>query len=108
MEGGRYRVDFELSPRTVPVRDGDDIRMGRRLAEYLPADARLTDGHADPGANTIAGVVTLPARSPGDALAQITSAIEHLAINVRREHGQDPLGPMPELRRITITRVPQA
>ncbi len=106
VEGGTYRLEFEVSPRTVPVREGDAALMGRRLAEYLPAEARLTDEHADAGANTIGAVVTLPARSPAEALARLTAAMENLAVNVRTEHGRDPLGPMPELRRVEITRAP--
>lgn len=108
MEGGSYRVDFEVSPRTVPVREGDEARMGQSLVENLPDDARLTDAHADPAANTIGAVVTLSARSPADALAQVTAAIERLAVNVRRQHGQDPLGPMPKLRRVTITHAAES
>ena len=105
---GVDRVEFEVCPRTVPVREGDEARMGRRLSENLPDDARLTDAHADPGANIIGAVVTLAARSPADALTQLTAAMERLAVNVRREHGHDPLGPMPELRRVTITRAAEA
>jgi hypothetical protein len=107
MEGGWYRVEFEVCPRTVPVLEGDEVRMGQALATNLPDDARLTDQHADPDTNVIGAVVTLFARSPSDALAQLTTAIERLAVNVRRDRGQDPLGPMPELRRVTITHAPQ-
>jgi hypothetical protein len=108
MEHKRYGVDLEFKPRSGPVeRHEVDPGDERRLSVFLPVGAEITESHGDPETGSVEAVVVLDALSPADALQQLSSSLEHLAINVRREHGMDPMGPMPELVQANIRHAPE-
>jgi hypothetical protein len=107
MEGGRYRIDLAITTH-LPIAP-DDSHLGElagRLLSFLPEGSEISEAHRDTDARGVQFVAVLSAGSPADALHRLTTAVEHLAIEVRREHGVDPMGPMPWLRSVCLTHVP--
>jgi hypothetical protein len=106
MEGGRYRVDLEITPRVPIDTEAEEHKRADRLNAYLPVGGRLVDDRFHPQFDSIDLVIEVTAPSPVEALAEIARSLEHLSIKIREEHDKDPLGPMPILRRAIITHAP--
>jgi hypothetical protein len=107
MEGGRYRIDLAITTHLLVAPDESHLReLAGRLLSFLPEGSEIPEGHNDADARGVQFVAVLSAGSPADALHRLTTAVEHLAIELRREHGVDPMGPMPWLRSVCLTHVP--
>lgn len=104
MNNGHYRIAISLTSAYEPIQDKDAWQLARRLEIFLPPESEITEIHTSPSTHFIDAVVIIPGVSPANALQNLQTAIEHLTINLRREHGDDPvMGPWPRLRSVTIT-----
>jgi hypothetical protein len=107
MNGGDYRIDIVIE-NSLPVGvDPDTVRaiLGR-LQEFLPAGAKVAYTKSDPATNSVEFVAVIPAGAPSDAFRILRAAMEHLEVDVRLEHGLDPLGPQAVCRRACLTYEP--
>jgi hypothetical protein len=104
MNGGRFRIDMEMTNRLpVPVDEETVRRLMERLSIYLPVGTTIAEISTDPATQGVEFVAVISAPSPGDALQILRAAMEYLRQRVRVEHGLDPIGPEAVLRRVCIT-----
>jgi hypothetical protein len=107
MEGGCYRIDLAITTHLPVAPDDSHLReLAGRLLSFLPEGSEIPEAHTDPSALGVQFVAMVSGGSPADALHRLTIAVEHLAIELRRERGVDPMGPMPWLRSVCLTHVP--
>lgn len=107
MEGGSYRIELAITTHLPIAPDDSRLRaLADRLLLFLPEGSEISDARRDPDTLDVEVVAVVSGGSPADALHKLTVAVERVAIDLRRDFGVDPMGPMPWLRHVCLTHVP--